>query len=353
MRALSCVPSRPSLPGRRKGEEAYHPGSRKLGCDGRHPCGRCIVENRECMFLERPRRTPLTRAHMTELEDRVEVYEKLLRGFIPDVSIDEMYSIARNYGIDAAIEKVKTKSAFLSDLPGPSAYQSSAHSTQALDSSSHSSHTPHGEYKEVDYPRTEVESASPPIPPLAVSLDKDPSTYEWHEGRESSSGQTDQAVQDGMGGAQGEQGVSYMGLSSSATFVNAIRRLSSQPTFSTSPSNPMAKSPFDVATFLGGLPLAKTPVERPAMRMPPSAEIRPYVDSYFAYFRESPPAQLLTCPFSNVEPRSASSRRLPPPHGTSHGQTASRRWCTSRRSEPRCPAPSLSPASPAQTSSST
>ena len=48
-------------------------GSRKLGCDGLRPCARCISEGRQCAFEERPERTPLTRARMSELEDKCAV----------------------------------------------------------------------------------------------------------------------------------------------------------------------------------------------------------------------------------------------------------------------------------------
>ena len=105
----------------------------------------------------------------------------------------------------------------------------------------------------------------------------------------------DDAAQDGMGGGLGEQGVSYMGLSSSATFVHAIRRLSNQPIFSTSPSDPILNPSFDIAAFLGGLPHSNQ-TNRSYMRMPLWSEIRPYVDSYFTYFRESHlPLSLFKC----------------------------------------------------------
>lgn len=138
------------------------------------------------------------------------------------------------------------------------------------------------------YPPTRPASPSHADTPFNPEDSKDASAYEWHEdvavpGEENNVGV--RGVQDGMGGALGEQGVSYMGLSSGATFLNAIRRLSSQPIFSASPSNPLMDASFDIASFLGGLPKNKQPAIRPAMRIPPLVEVYPLVDSYFKYFR--------------------------------------------------------------------
>jgi hypothetical protein len=92
-------------------------------------------------------------------------------------------------------------------------------------------------------------------------------------------------VQDGMGGAMGEQGVSYMGLSSGATFLNAIKRLSTHDIFQASPGNPLGQGNFDIAAFLGGIPPSLGVPGRATMRLPPWSEIQPLVDSYFKYFR--------------------------------------------------------------------
>jgi len=145
------------------------------------------------------------------------------------------------------------------------------------------------------YPPTRPASPSTAVIPAFEDRDKEPSSYEWHEDIRpdmslfplTSGSDGTRGVQDGMGGAMGEQGVSYMGLSSGATFLNAIRRLSHRDIFSASPGNSLG---LDMAAFLGGLPpksvdMAKAP-SRSSMRIPPLSEVQPLVDSYFKYFRE-------------------------------------------------------------------
>ena len=145
------------------------------------------------------------------------------------------------------------------------------------------------------YPPTRPASPSTAMIPAFDDRDKEPSAYEWHEDIRpdmsqyplTSGSDGTRGVQDGMGGAMGEQGVSYMGLSSGATFLNAIRRLSHRDIFSASPGNPLG---LDMAAFLGGLPpksvdMTKAP-SRSSMRIPPLSEVQPLVDSYFKYFRE-------------------------------------------------------------------
>jgi len=122
--------------------------------------------------------------------------------------------------------------------------------------------------------------------------EKEPSSYEWHESirpemKMFTQNADHHGVQDGMGGAMGEQGVSYMGLSSGATFLNAIKRLSTQDIFQASPGNPLGQGNFDIAAFLGGLRPSLGVPGRAVLRLPPWSEIQPLVDSYFKYFRES------------------------------------------------------------------
>ena len=58
---------------------------RKIGCDGTHPvCQRCRADDRvgECRFIKTIVRSSLTRKRMTELEDRLERWERIWNGFL-------------------------------------------------------------------------------------------------------------------------------------------------------------------------------------------------------------------------------------------------------------------------------
>jgi transcriptional regulatory protein GAL4 len=123
--------------------------------------------------------------------------------------------------------------------------------------------------------------------------DGDADTYEWHE-ESSKQAQADA----GMGSLSStEQGVSYLGLSSGATFLNVIRRLSPKPLEEPSPLGQImaamnqTNSSWSVGQANGynlqreasrGVPgkLASIP------QLPPLMEVLPLVDSYFNYFRE-------------------------------------------------------------------
>nr|WVH01925.1 GAL4 yeast regulatory protein [Naematelia aurantialba] len=133
--------------------------------------------------------------------------------------------------------------------------------------------------------------------------DVDPETYEYHEvPAPRALGQPpDDPGLDGMASlASSEQGVSYLGLSSGATFLNAIRRLG--------PKEILGVSPVGQAIANGGTELrgilsfaqgisASTEYAKPAIppmltptpALPPMSEVMPLVDSYFRYFHHLTP----------------------------------------------------------------
>lgn len=128
-----------------------------------------------------------------------------------------------------------------------------------------------------------------------------PEAYEWHEpavSRSHSQPQMDHDAQPpdaGMGSLISDQrGVSYLGLSSGATFLRAIRRLT--PKVAESLGAGMAGSSAVRNTSTGELrwkPRRQDGARQMAdmggrveTTLPPMAEMMPLVESYFRYFRE-------------------------------------------------------------------
>lgn len=65
---------------------------RKLKCSKEYPrCSKCIQHNWSCSYSPRTVRSPLTRAHLTEVENRVKKLEELIYFMLPNVNdIDEL-----------------------------------------------------------------------------------------------------------------------------------------------------------------------------------------------------------------------------------------------------------------------
>lgn len=110
--------------------------------------------------------------------------------------------------------------------------------------------------------------------------------YSWHEG------DTSNGILDGMGGDPGpsHRGTSFVGLSSSATFLHAIDRFASRCGISTEDRhNPHPTFPSQIASpFANGSTQVSTmqPLASKQLDMPSWSEVKPLVDSYFQYFRE-------------------------------------------------------------------
>ena len=64
---------------------------RKLKCSKEFPrCSKCIQHEWCCSYSPRTIRSPLTRAHLTEVENRVSQLEGILHYLLPDHDIDEI-----------------------------------------------------------------------------------------------------------------------------------------------------------------------------------------------------------------------------------------------------------------------
>ncbi|KAL1407735.1 lactose regulatory protein lac9 and GAL4-like protein [Vanrija albida] len=268
---------------------------RKIACAGGHPCARCDQDSRECYYADRPNRSPLTRARMTELETRIDVYEQLWDSIFSGFSLPEAFERWGDIGLAGA------RSLALETLPRPASAGRSPHPTaqhrerdRPRESSSRYG-TPHMPVSRVmsPVPAGEYDSEHPHA--FVVEPNRDPGTYEWHEDPDTGG----QLALDGMGSlANGEEGVSYMGLSSGATFVNVIRRLTPNHTLSVSPTSftvsPGNVTGLDVAGVLNRrdtLSSSRRSVSahRPMKPLPPLTEIIPLVDSYFRYFHGNTP----------------------------------------------------------------
>ncbi|GAV54603.1 hypothetical protein ZYGR_0AN00710 [Zygosaccharomyces rouxii] len=64
---------------------------KKLRCSKEEPkCAKCIQNGWECCYSPRANRTPLTRAHMTKVETRLDKLEKLFRELFPEEDLDRI-----------------------------------------------------------------------------------------------------------------------------------------------------------------------------------------------------------------------------------------------------------------------
>jgi transcriptional regulatory protein GAL4 len=127
---------------------------------------------------------------------------------------------------------------------------------------------------------------------MALYCDEaEPRSYEWHE--ETGDGNMDPFVLDGMGGLASPSGqnTSFVGLSSGATFLKAIRRISKIDIFAASDS--FDGGSLDIAALFGRLPaemLASSFSNPPReTRLPALSVVLPLVDSFFRHFREFGP----------------------------------------------------------------
>lgn len=97
-------------------------------------------------------------------------------------------------------------------------------------------------------------------------------------------------VLDGMGGVSSstERHTSFLGLSSGATFLRAIRRISGTDILACSPGQ---AAQFDFSSLLEGMPVGRPPNAPHAKRrmvLPPLDEISSCVESFFRHFRTYP-----------------------------------------------------------------
>ncbi|AOA61444.1 Transcription factor [Komagataella phaffii CBS 7435] len=64
---------------------------RKLRCSKEYPkCSKCVTHKWSCVYSPRTVRSPLTRAHLTKVENRVRMLEDLLERVFPTQSVDQL-----------------------------------------------------------------------------------------------------------------------------------------------------------------------------------------------------------------------------------------------------------------------
>ncbi|PLB53444.1 hypothetical protein P170DRAFT_376303 [Aspergillus steynii IBT 23096] len=64
--------------------------TRKAKCSKTQPCGSCTRHNRKCVYASKVHRTPLTREHLTAVENRLHLLEAALGGLFPDGEMQEI-----------------------------------------------------------------------------------------------------------------------------------------------------------------------------------------------------------------------------------------------------------------------
>lgn len=64
---------------------------RKLKCSKELPrCSQCITHKWDCVYSPKTVRSPLTRSHLTDVENKLDIMQKIVQKLIPDKSIDEI-----------------------------------------------------------------------------------------------------------------------------------------------------------------------------------------------------------------------------------------------------------------------
>lgn len=132
-------------------------------------------------------------------------------------------------------------------------------------------------------PSVELESGPP-----QSTLDDVDDGYEWQEEAKQVPGRANLQADAGMASLTSSgKGASYLGLSSGATFLNAIRRLSPQAVADLSPNGAFITSG---SLVMGGGSNAlqewnPNSAEKQVV-LPSAVATKPLVESYFRYFRE-------------------------------------------------------------------
>jgi transcriptional regulatory protein GAL4 len=71
---------------------------RKLKCSKELPrCSKCIAHKWDCVYSPKTVRSPLTRSHLTNVENRLKQLEDLLSSLIPDKSVDEVIQVYQSH----------------------------------------------------------------------------------------------------------------------------------------------------------------------------------------------------------------------------------------------------------------
>nr|KIR45158.1 hypothetical protein I312_05725 [Cryptococcus bacillisporus CA1280] len=235
---------------------------------------------------------------MTELEDRISAYERIWNAVLQEYPIQQAYNDAVEYGMLLAINKAKLSrlpkiqphvdhSYTISSTIAPPSTDFTFNRTEPRTSAVHLS-SPIGSISSppTRMPSVELESG----PPQSTSDEVDDG-YEWQEEAKQVPGRANLQADAGMASLTSSgKGASYLGLSSGATFLNAIRRLSPQAVADLSPNGAFITSG---SLVMGGGSNAlqewnPNPAEKQVV-LPSAVATKPLVESYFRYFHPLTP----------------------------------------------------------------
>ncbi|KAL1412211.1 hypothetical protein Q8F55_003222 [Vanrija albida] len=250
---------------------------RKLACDARQPCARCENDKRACEYVERRPREILSKARVQELEDVIRLQGQLWDAVLPDYPMSVAQGVAATAGLHEAVLQAKRvlkgrETSYTSSAQSPS---SRLNTRTALPTTNLPTPLPH----------------RPPPPPYYTAKhhaqldDYAPDTYEWSEDQgEADNPHVHPATE--HAGSHPNHTASYLGLSSSATFMRAVRHLAAK-------GNDELLLAYDANVHAPPLPSEGTPgsavTSADDYQLPKWSAIRQYVDDFFRFFHRSLP----------------------------------------------------------------
>ncbi|KIR52716.1 nuclear protein [Cryptococcus gattii Ru294] len=235
---------------------------------------------------------------MTELEDRILAYERIWNAVLQEYPIQQAYNDAVEYGMSFAINKAKLSR--LPKIPPHVDHSYTLPSTIAPPSTDFTFNRTEPRTSAVRFSSPIGSISSPPTRMPSVELESGPpqSTsdevddgYEWQDEAKQVPGRANLQADAGMASLTSSgKGASYLGLSSGATFLNAIRRLSPQAVADLSPNGAFITSG---SLVMGGGWNAlqewnPNPAEKQVV-LPSAVATKPLVESYFRYFHPLTP----------------------------------------------------------------
>ncbi|KGK35486.1 hypothetical protein JL09_g5364, partial [Pichia kudriavzevii] len=70
---------------------------RKLKCSKELPrCSKCIAHKWDCVYSPKTIRSPLTRSHLTQVENELQQIQNVLQYLIPDKSLEDIIKIVQH-----------------------------------------------------------------------------------------------------------------------------------------------------------------------------------------------------------------------------------------------------------------
>lgn len=288
---------------------------RKIGCDGKHPvCQRCQNDNRasECQFIKTIVRSSLTRKRMTELEEKLEAWDRFWNRLSGEQHVEGEFDPDEldNVLLSGNASGQELKNQIIQTLGGQNNSANGTHANgfalpaapQPIMAPTQQTDIPYLGMNMPSQSQVDLHTLQPSLPKLdTTTTDQAPSAQPPATSRSKwTTAQVDTLLDGTASFARSGNGCSYLGLSSGMVFLNAILRLCKEKggitidvksTLPPEPSQQRSTGPdgsksvkthemqmFDTASAL---------VRQQAVQLPPQAEYMPYVDSYFRFFRES------------------------------------------------------------------